>query len=99
MSFRKQRSRRVCRGAEGAEGFGPPGPKPSAPSAPRQTLRDLCFLKDMTKPHHEVLALATAERAFDAKEDAVDRSEAEADAVVGLEVAQREVLGARRNLA
>jgi hypothetical protein len=48
----------------------------------------------MTKPEDEVLALAAAERAFDAEEDAVHRAEPEADAVIGLEIAEVQILGA-----
>src|SRR5215813_172000 len=75
-------------------------PRPAIVSAPHaSTIASARRLEDMTEPHHEVLAFATAERSFDAQEDAVDGTEAEADPVVGLEIAEGKILGARCHLA
>src|SRR5687768_18102610 len=60
---------------------------------------DRTALEDIVEPEDEVRAAAAAECRLDTEEHAVRVSEAEAEAVVGLEIAQVQILDARRDLA
>src|SRR5687767_9042077 len=56
-------------------------------------------LKDIVEPEDEVRSAAAAERRLDTEEHAVGAPKAEAEAVVGLEIAEIQILDARRDLA
>src|SRR5688500_12927239 len=56
-------------------------------------------LKDIVEPEDEVRPAAAAERRLDTEEHAVGAPKAEAEAVVGLEIAEVQILDARRDLA
>src|SRR5688572_27730622 len=57
------------------------------------------FLEDIAKPQDEVLAAAAPEGALDTQEDAGLGAEPEADAIVGLEILEIQVLDTRGDLA
>src|SRR5678815_931902 len=56
-------------------------------------------LEDIVEPEDEVIAVAAAERRLDAEEDAIRAAETETEPVVGFEIAQVQILEARRHLA
>src|SRR5688572_14710612 len=56
-------------------------------------------LEDMAEPQDEVGARGAAERTLDAEEDPIDRAESEADADVGLQIVQIDILETWGDLA